>query len=566
MEIALIFAAVAVAYAPAWHAGFIWDDDGYVTRPALRSLHGLWRIWFEVGATDQYYPLLHSAFWVEHRLWGDSPLGYHLLNVAEHAGAAGLLVLVLRRLAIPGAFLAGLVFALHPVAVESVAWVAEQKNTLSTVFYLLAALSYLGWREKSGPGKTGAYALASLFFVCALLSKTVTATLPAALLVVIWWRQGRLSRKGDVLPLAPWMVVGAGAGLFSAWVENHVIGAHGAAFALTFLQRTLLAGRVVWFYAAKVIWPADLIFIYPRWAIAGTDLAAWLFPLAALALLAGLFGVARRTRAPLAGALFFIGTLFPVLGFFNVYPFIYSYVADHWQYMACLGVIVPVCAGLTLSTRRQPRWLRGSGLVLLLGLLGGLTWRQSGMYNDMETFYRTTIARNPSCWMAENNLGNLLRDRGDAAGAMRFYEAALAVDPRLPEVQNNFGAALADGGRFSEAIGHYRRALAIAPHYAIARHNLEVALQETAEQAMAEYDLGVTLSSSGQAREAIRHYEAALRLKPDYAEAENNLGAAWAVLGHPAEAIRHYESALRLRPDYAAARYNLELARKAAGN
>src|SRR6185312_4681777 len=181
---ALILAASLASYAPAWRGAFVWDDDGHVTKPELRSLHGLARIWTEPAATQQYYPILHSAFWIEHRLWGDAPPGYHLLNILLHAAAAWLFVLVLRRLAVPGALLAGFIFALHPVCVESVAWVSEQKNTLSAVFYLAAAHVYL---RGEGSRRAGSYAAATALFVLAVLSKTVAATLPAALLVIAWW-------------------------------------------------------------------------------------------------------------------------------------------------------------------------------------------------------------------------------------------------------------------------------------------------------------------------------------------------------------------------------------------
>src|ERR1035438_2583719 len=318
---ALIVLAAFAAYAPVFQAGFIWNDSDYVTAPALRSWSGLWRIWSQVGATEQYYPFLHTAFWVEHRLWGDAPLGYHLLNVALHATSAVLLLVLLRRMRIPGAWLAAMVFALHPVCVESVAWISEQKNTLSTVFYLAAAIRYLDFADLRRPGR---YFLASLFFVLAVLSKTVTATLPAALLVLAWWRHGSLSLRRDVAPLLPWFVFGAGAGLFSGWVEQHFVGAEGSAFALNGLERLLLASRAVWFYAAKLIWPADLIFFYPRWTITSDSLAAYGALLGVLALFIALVALVRRSRSPLAGALFFVGTLFPTLGFFNVPALIFS--------------------------------------------------------------------------------------------------------------------------------------------------------------------------------------------------------------------------------------------------
>jgi tetratricopeptide (TPR) repeat protein len=522
--VALIVLATFAAYAPVFRAGFIWNDSDYVTAPALRSLSGLWRIWFEIGATEQYYPLLHSAFWVEHRLWGDAPLGYHLLNVALHACSAALIFSVLRRLAIPGAWLASFVFALHPVCVESVAWVSEQKNTLSTVFYLLAALGYLRFADKREPGR---YALASLFFVLALLSKTVTATLPAALLVVAWWRKGTLSWRRDVAPLLPWLVVGAVAGLFSGWVEKHVGGAAGSAFALNGLERLLLASRAAWFYAAKLLWPANLIFIYPRWTITSASLGAYGFAIAVLAAFSLLVALRGRSRAPLAGALFFVGTLFPTLGFFNVYAFIYSYVADHWQYLASLGLIVPLCAWLALATRSLAPAARGFAGAVLLVSLAFLTWRQAGMYSDMETFYRTTLARNPAAWMADNNLGLLLQARGRGEEAMRLFEAGLRFNPASAEIHNNYGTVLAAAGRLDEAEREHRAALRLNPRFFTAWN-----------------DLGLLLYQTRRVPDALAAYAEALRLQPGYVPAHFNLGVALLDSGQPAKAVAELEKAL----------------------
>src|SRR5438552_11237793 len=247
---ALLLMATLVAYSPALNGGFLFDDESHVTKPELASSHGLWRIWFAVGATQQYYPLLHSAFWIEHQLWRDSAWGYHVTNVLLHVISALLVVIIVRQFWLPGAWLAGFFFALHPVCAEAVAWISEQKSTLSTVFYLASALFYVQFDQTR---RTWRYYAALALFVMALMSKTVTATLPAALLVVFWWQRKRLRSKEDVLPLVPWLALGAGAGLFTAWMERKFIGAEGLNFTLTIAQRLLLAGRVLWFYIAKLV-------------------------------------------------------------------------------------------------------------------------------------------------------------------------------------------------------------------------------------------------------------------------------------------------------------------------
>lgn len=544
----LILVALCLAiYWPALRGGLIWDDDAHITTTALRSWDGLRRIWCELGATQQYYPLLHSAFWVEHRLWGDQVLGYHLLNVVLHASCAGLLVLVVRRLALPGAWIAGLLFALHPVHVESVAWITEQKNTLSLLLYLLAALAYLRFER----GRSAAfYWLATGLFVLMLLTKSVTATLPAALLVVFWWQRGRLLWRRDILPLVPWFVLAAGSGLFTAWVEHHLIGASGEAFALSATQRILLAGRVVWFYVGKLLWPAELIFSYPRWTIEVTDPVAWAYPAAVLATLA--LGWWRRTclRGLLAGMLIFGGSLLPVLGFFNVYPFKYSFVADHFQYLASLGLIVPIAAGLGAFRGRLNDAPRRHALDLLavavLSLLGFLSFSQARIYRDADTLYRATLAANPSSFMAHNNLATLLAATGRTDEALRHLEESRRINPRNFQTQLNLGVLLMHlPGRRDEALTRFEDALLLKPGDPQANNNCGFMLADM----------------PGRLPDAIACYERALAARPDYVQARINLGAA--LLRTPdrlLDAITEFETATRLQPSNADAHYNLGVA------
>jgi tetratricopeptide (TPR) repeat protein len=531
-----------MAYLPALRGGLLWDDTSHVTTPELQSLHGLWRIWFDLGATQQYYPLLHSAFWMEHRIWGDAVLGYHLTNVTLHAASACLVVMIVRRLSLPGAWLAGLVFALHPVCVESVAWISEQKSTLSGVFYLGSALAYLRFDQSR---RASRYLLAFGLFALALLSKTVTATLPAALLVVFWWQRGRIEWKRDLRPLLPWFALGASAGLFTAWVERTFIGAKGADFTLTLIQRCLLAGRAVCFYAGKLLWPRNLTFIYPRWNIDPGQWWQYLFPAGVVALAIGLCLLARRHRGPLAGSLIFAGALFPVLGFLNVYPFRYSYVADHFQYLAALGLIVPVASALAVMAGRiaPGRAGRVAFAAVLPAALGVLTWGQSGMYRDAETLYRETLVRDPDSWMAHNNLGNILLEiPGERDDAMAHFEEALRIRPDYWEAHLSLGNALIQiPGRLADGIAEYQTAVRLDPEAERARSNL-----------------GAALLLEDRPREAIVQLETALRIKPRYAEAHNNLGNAFLqTFGRLPDAIREYQAALRINPDYVQAHVNL---------
>lgn len=548
---AAIFLSALLAYWPALRGGMVWDDDAHITSPALQSLHGLWQIWFRLGATQQYYPLLHSVFWMEHRLWGDAVLGYHLANFTEHALAACLVVLIVRRLELPGAWLAGCIFALHPVCVEAVAWISEQKSTLSAVFYLAAALTYLHFDRSR---RRSHYLLALGFFLLAMLSKTVTATLPAALLVVFWWLRGGIEWRRDVRPLLPWFALGAGTGLFTTWVERTYIGATGGTYELTLVQHILLAGRILCFYAGKIAWPSNLIFSYPRWQ---PDPGVWwqyLYPLAVLVAGAGLLALARRPgaqsrRGPLAGFLFFGGTLFPVLGFLHVFPFKFSYVADHFQYLASLGIIVPGAYLVVHSFSRIPsgKTAGTAAAVVLLAVLGVLTWQQSSLYRDSETLYRATLARNPDSWMTHNNLAGVLAQvPGGQAEAIEQYKAALRLKPDYAIAHNALGGLLMGvPGGLTDAIAEYQAALQAKPDYVLAYNNLGIALAQMPERLP----------------DAVAEFQTALRLQPDYAKAHMNLANVWAQMpGKLPDAITEYQTALRLQPNYAPAHNNLALA------
>ena len=570
-----IFLVTLAVYRPAWHGELLWDDDAHITRTELHSVEGLGQIWFEPGATQQYYPLLHSAFWLQYRLWGDDTLGYHLATIVLHALCAVLIVLILKRLKIPGAYLAGTIFALHPVHVESVAWMTELKNTLSGTLCLGAALAYLRFDDGR---RRNMYLLALGLFVLALLSKTVTATLPAALLVVFWWQRGRLGWQRDVLPLSPFVVLGVAGGLFTAWVERTYIGAGGAEFDFTFVERCLIAGRVIWFYLGKLFWPADLIFIYPRWQISQAVWWQYLYPLAAIAVLVSLWLVRKRTRAPLAAMLVFCGTLFPALGFFNVYPFRFSFVADHFQYLASLGIIALFSAAAALLVQRRrlrPGAIPWAITLVLALVLGVRTRQQTRIYADAVTLYTATLEDHPDCWMAHNNLGLALVELEQFEEATTHYRAAVRIKQNFAKAHNNLGLALAKLEQFEEAITHYHEALRIKPDYARAHNNLGDALAklEQFEEAITHYrqavqidrdfakahnNWGNALQALGRFEDAVAHYQQSLRIKPDYAaEAHCNWGNALVAWGRPREAVVHYQQSLRIDPDFTEAHNNL---------
>jgi len=570
--VVLIVAATLAAYWPAVHGSMLWDDSGHVTRPTLQSLDGLRKIWFEPGETQQYYPLLHSAFWLEHRMWGDSVAGYHLVNILLHATSACVLVFIVRTLFHTGSLLAGILFALHPICVEAVAWISEQKSTLSGLFYLLSFLIYLIFDRDR---RKVQYLLALGLFILALLSKTVTATLPVALLIAVWWRRGKLEWKRDVGPLVPWGIIGCASGLFTAYLEWADIGAHGADFNLSVGQRCLIAARALWFYLGKVLWPTDLTFIYPRWDV-NTHLAwQYAFPVGVIAVfLFSIVSSRRGWRGPLFAILYFGVTLFPVLGFLNVYPFRYSFVADHFQYLACLAILVP--AAVTLSSLTSQK-LRITACIFIPLSLGVLTWRQSQSYSNPEVIYRSTLNRNPLSWMAHNNLGNLLAQTpGRVDEAVQEYQTALRLHPNDAEAHYNLANLLLQDDLHA-AIAHYQIALRLEPAFGDAHLNLASALsrlpfrwpdavKECEEAvrlmptyAVAHFNLANLLSQSTSTMlRAVSEYRAAIQLKADFLEAHYNLALILEnQMNSSPEVVSEYEAVLRIKPDHLEARLRL---------
>jgi len=551
-----VFAFVALlAYLPELRGSFIWDDPDYVVdNPTLRSLDGLQQIWLNPNSLPQYYPLVHTSFWIEYHLWGLNPLGYKLVNLALHLTSAFLLWRILIYLKIPGAMLAAGIFALHPVMVESVAWITERKNTLSLVFYLLAMQTYFRHRDEMKPNQTSTdskprmyirgseklywYALA--FFVCALLSKTVACSLPAAMLLILWWKEGRIDRR-DLLRLIPFFIIGAGLAFITAYLEKSHVGASGKDWDFTFADRVLIAGRALWFYAGKLLWPINQAFIYPRWKIDTHAWWQWLYPSAFTLLLIVLFAFRKQiTRGPITAVLFFAGSLVPALGFVNIYPMRYSFVADHFQYTAAIGLIVlfsAAIARLFQSAIRNPQSAIPYPLLISLALL---TWRQCRIYESKLTLWTDTTQKNPASWMAWLNLGHAYVEAGDRAPSTAAYRHALELAPGEPDPHFNVGYSRAVEGDYAGAIAEYQKAVALEPKYA-----------------QAWYSMGNAYSELHDTRRALDCYQTALNRDPTYAPAHNNIAKILQDQGDLAGAISHYESAIAVAPLYGRPYLNL---------
>src|SRR5581483_9634135 len=339
-------------YRPAWHGGFIWDDDRYVTNnPLLSGPDGLRRIWFSLEAPSQYFPLSYTVLRIGHGLWDLNPTGYHLLNIFLHGANALLLWWILFRLKLPGAWLAAMIFAVHPVQVESVAWISELKNVLMGIFFLLTLAAWIEHVDRA-PRARGFYVLAIGFYLLALFAKSTACTLPAALLLILWLKKKPI-RVRELLEMIPFVLLAIAVGMLAVWWEKYHQGTRMLPAVAPF-ERLIIVTRAVWFYLSKIFWPSDLTFICPQWKVDPAHFFSyfWLF-LCALAGLIIYLGRRRFGRGPEVAALFFVTTLGPLLGFIMLYTFRYTFVADHYQYLACIGPIALISAGAALQARRS---------------------------------------------------------------------------------------------------------------------------------------------------------------------------------------------------------------------
>ena len=537
-RVGLIVLVTVIAYAPALRSKFVWDDLQNVTaNQSLRSADGLKQIWVNPHASYQYYPLTYTSFWIEYHLWGLLPFGYHLVNILLHALNAFLLGTLLSRLSVPGAWFAALIFAVHPVHVESVAWITERKNVLSALFCLASFLAYLRFTS-SAEGRWRWYAFSFVLFSCALLAKTSTAVLPVAIFLALWWKQKRFLLV-DGLRLLPFLLLSGALGRITIWVEEHDVGAQGPEWTMRFAQRILIAGRAVSFYAGKLVWPHPLMFIYPRWQINPASWWQYFFP-AAVILLLGLLWLFRKRigKGPFAAMLLFTCAAAPVPAFISLFFMYYSYVADHFQYLASMSLIALVAAGVWRALRSDIMRTTASGLIILSLLL--LSWQHCGAFYNDETLWRDTAAKNPDCWLAHEQLTDILFNQGRIEEAAAENAELLRIRPDYGFARNYLGVFLARQGKYDEALTQFTAAVHDQPWNAFAHNHL-----------------GQALAMQGKLLEAMREFVEALRLDPNLAEAHNNLGLALATEGNIRGAIAQFREALRLKPDYPVADANL---------
>ena len=542
--------AVGVCYLPAmlW-GGFVWDDRVFTeAEPVRDGIGGLWRIWFspsDITSEGHYWPLTYTTFWLEHELWGFDPTGYHIVNVVLHLANTLLLWGLLARLTVPGAWVVAAVFAVHPLHVESVAWVIERKDVLSGAFYLTAFLAYLRFATARVNSLKGAcetrwrpYFLALALFVLGMLCKSIVVTLPVALLICHWWQQGRVT-GAEVLGLTPFFAVGLGMVIADLSYYKEAI-----AMDYALLERVIIAARVLWFYVGKLLCPVRLAVIYPHWAVEVADPLAWSYVATGVALLALLYRYRHRIgRGPLSGALFFAVTLSPVLGFIDFGYMQFSFVADRYQYLAGIGVLAVIVSAAVHYAGRLPGAWQRVVLLIALATMGVLTWRHASIYRDELTFFNHVIAHNPTARNAHLNLGKALFEAGRREDGLAAIQIAVAQRPTSFKAQLSAGLMLMHLSRFDASADHLRRAIELNPNHRDAH-----------------YSAGMVFANLGRIDDAEHHYLRAVEIDPSHFEALTNLGAMLIGAGRFEDAASHLHRALGINPRDSKALHTLALA------
>ena len=571
LKAAIIVLAGLVIYWPALQGDWLWDDNVLVTGNSdLRSVQGLGNIWFSTPVTD-YWPLTWTLLWVEWHIWGNNPVGYHVCSLALHLLSGFLIWRLFNRLGLRLGWLGGLLFVIHPLAVESVAWVAEIKNTLSLPFYLLSLNAWLDGEEE----KPGGYGRSVLYYLAAMLAKTSTVMLPAVILLYCWWKRGRISGQ-EFKRMIPYGAIALVLGLVTLYFQDHGHGNNPVELG-GIGTRLVRAGTALFFYFGKFILPVQLLPIYPRWTFDPPVFFQILtIPLLAILLLG--FWIERRGRGrhALFGSGFFLLNLLPVLGFVKMQYLNVTWVADHFVYLPMIGLIGLFVAGCG----QLLEWIPATLKIYVMGaLVLAFTWlaRESngyaGLFIGQEPLFTYTLRYNSQAWLAHYNLGFTLMQSGRVPEAVDQFEQAVKIKPGA-DARNNLGIALVHAGRIPEALEQYAQAVKIKPDFAEAHYNLGIALMDAGRvpDAMEQYketvklkpdfanaynNLGMALMQTGRVAEAVAQYEMALKANPDDAEAHNNLGVALRQSGRLDDAIGQFEAALRIKPDFSTARNNL---------
>jgi tetratricopeptide (TPR) repeat protein len=587
-QVAAIVAGVWLVYLPALRAGFVWDDEPLITaNPLLQTASGLREIW-SFGRTADYFPLTNTIFWIEWHLFGHAATGYHSVNILFQTANALLLWLVLRRLELPGAWLAALIFAIHPVHAESVAWISELKNLLAMFWALLSVWSFFGPFEQSLVRRRAAYIASLVCFVLALLSKTQVVFLPVVLLLCAWWRQSRprvrkqMDLRTLVVRVLPFFAVAIALGLVTIWFQNRGLAEEEVVLG-PFSRRLTNAAMAMWWYAKQVFVPVRLMTVYPRWRFDFPTLVEWLPLIALTGVMVFLWFWRSRWKDSFFFAFaYFIVALLPVVGLLRMsYPRSGTLVADHLQYFADISLIALFSAGTARLLASRRRYFRiGSRVfvLLLIGAMGSYTWARANVYRNEETLWQDNFSKNPDAWQGHNRIGQLLFNEGKFAEAAQHFERAVELKPELADNYNQLGLAYCRLGRFEEGIAEYRKGVRLkeersstantsasatmrtnlANALTITGNNLNDSAQRLSGEGAVTAAEAARKSAMDRYEEAISEYKKALEIAPEHPAIHRNLGVLLASLGRNHEAIAHLQKALQLVPNEPLARETLD--------
>lgn len=579
---AVIFAAALAAHAPAIHAGYTWDDSVFLYQcPLVTEPDGLHRSWFTLEGTD-YWPLMTTMFWFEWRIWGNNPMPFHAMNIVLHAMAAVLLWRVLLRLKInsPGAFLSALIFAVHPVTVESVAWIAERKNVLSMTFFWLALLTFIRFESSRRPGW---YAITLVMAAATMLSKSSTVVLPVVILLMVWWLYDRLGRRHLYLSL-PMFAMSLILGLVQMWCVREQIDGGEIGRTEDVASRIAAVGWIVWFYLYKIVLPINLAMIYPRWDVDSRQIMSYL----PLLLLGGLFAVLWRYRrswgrTPLAALAYFLIAIAPVAGLLNMQFHRYTLVADHLQYLGMPAIIALIGGGIGavwLRTRQRSGTPHAVGTLVLAAAIvltcGVLTWRQATVYQDEVDLWSQTISMNERCWAAYNHRGMALDKKGDYDRALQDYNKAVEIKPNFSFAYANRAWTHGNKGDYDLQIRDCNVAIALHPEFVEAYYYRGFAYYKKRLYDQAIDDLSKAIELKPEAEffflratcyehqddleRKIGDCTQAIALRPDYAKAYNSRGTGYAGMQDYTRAIKDFTKCLELNDAYAEAYMNRAVA------
>ncbi len=578
LQALLIVAAGVWVFYPAIHGQWLWDDDVLITNNLLiHDPAGLWKTWFApTMSLIDYFPITVSVEWLAWRAWGLNTFGYHLTSIVLHLTSALLVWRLLSKLGIRLAWLGGLLFAIHPVMVESVAWIAELKNTLSLPPFLIAMCAWIDYEEH---GKWTHYWLALGLFLVAMLCKTTMVMFPFVILLYAWWKRGRI-RVRDLTGSAPFFVVSLVLGLTTMWFLHHAMAPQAVQLG-GFLSRVACAGLSLAFYFSKSVLPIGLLPTYPQWAVGRPSLVQFLpWPILGGVLYLCWANRASWGRHALLGLGFFLINLAPFVGFTAAAYMDFTWVMDHTLYIPLIGLIGLATAGLGWLDDRVPASTRpyGIGMVtVVLVLLAVSSRAYAGLYVNPETLWTYTVERNSDAWLAYDNLGYTLTKAGKFTEAIGEFEQALRINPNYASTHDDLGTALFRVGRLREAQREVEQALRIDPDSATAHNNLatilvhlgripeaiqqfQAAVRINPNDAEAHNGMGTALVQNGQYADAVEEFEAALQINPDFSEVHDNLGAMLAHFGQIPEAIEQFQAAVRINPNDAEAHYDMGFA------